>query len=221
MKVEIWSDVVCPFCYIGKRRFESALQQFPHRGETEVIWKSFQLNPDLKTRQDKTIYEYLAEIKGWTLEQAKEANNHVAAMAGGEGLQYDFDKVVVANSFDAHRLIQLAKAYGKGDDMEEALFKAYFTEGKNIADPATLLELALATGLDADLVKNMLQGDAYADKVQQDIYEARQVGVRGVPFFVFNDRYTVSGAQAGETFLGALHKAWSEWVQNKPAGISN
>lgn len=218
MKVEIWSDIMCPFCYIGKRRFETALQQFPHRGDIEVVWKSFQLNPDMKTDPGKNINEYLAEIKGWTPDQARQVNQQVTDMAREEGLQYDFDKTVVANSFDAHRLIQLAKAHGKGDTMEESLFRAYFTEGKNIADPATLLELGTGAGLDADTVKNLLQSDAYADKVQQDVYEARQVGVRGVPFFVLNDRYAVSGAQPRETFSGALHQAWSEWAQNKPAG---
>ncbi|MET0391836.1 MAG: DsbA family oxidoreductase [Chitinophagaceae bacterium] len=214
MKVEIWSDVMCPFCYIGKRRFERALQQFPHRDSIEVVWKSFQLNPDMQTDPGRNINEYLAEIKGWTLDQAREANNHVTAMALEEGLHYDFDKAIVANSFDAHRLLQLAKTQGKADATEELLFKAYFTEGKNIADHATLAELGTAAGLDPDTVKDMLSSGTYAGGVQQDIYEAQQVGVRGVPFFVLDDRYAVSGAQASETFAGALDRAWSEW---KPA----
>lgn len=216
MKVEIWSDVMCPFCYIGKRRFESALQQFPHRDQVEVVWKSFQLNPDMKTEPGRSINQYLAAIKGWTPEQAKQANDQVTAMAREVGLHYDFDRAVVANSFDAHRLVQLGKTQGKGDEVEELLFKAYFTEGRNIADHATLLELGIAAGLDSVAVKEMLQSGAYADGVQQDIYEAQQVGVRGVPFFVLNDRYAVSGAQATETFAGALDKAWSEWAQDNP-----
>lgn len=216
MKAEIWSDVQCPFCYIGKRRFETALAQFPHRNDIEVVWKSFQLNPDMKTEPGKSIHEYLAEVKGWSADHAKALNDRVTHMAREEGLHYDFDKAVVANSFDAHRLIQLAKTQGKGDQMEERLFKAYFTEGKNIADPATLLALGMETGLDKTEVQTLLQSDQYADKVEQDIYEARQIGVSGVPFFVFNDRYAVSGAQAPETFLGALTKAWSEWEKEKP-----
>jgi predicted DsbA family dithiol-disulfide isomerase len=217
MKVEIWSDVMCPFCYIGKRRFENALQQFPGKESIEVVWKSFQLNPDMKTEPGKNINEYLAEKKGWTLDYAKGRNDHVTNMAKEMGLTYDFDKAVVANSFDAHRLIQLAKANGKGDEMEERLFKAYFTEGKNIADHATLVQLGTDIGLAPEKIKRVLSSNEYADNVEQDIYEAQQIGVRGVPYFVINDRYAVSGAQASETFTGALTKAYGEWEKEKPA----
>lgn len=216
MKVEIWSDIMCPFCYIGKRRFENALQQFPHKDNTEVVWKSFQLNPAMQTDPAKNINQYLADAKGWTLEYAKQMNAHVTSMAKEVGLDYDFDKAVVANSFDAHRLIQLAKDHGKGDEMEERLFKAYFTEGKNTADHVTLLALGAEIGLDTETVQKVLAGNDYADKVEQDIYEARQIGVRGVPYFVLNNRYAVSGAQASETFLGALNKAYGEWEKDKP-----
>ncbi len=217
MKVEIWSDVMCPFCYIGKRRFENALARFPHKDDVEVIWKSFQLNPGMKTQPEKNIKQYLAEVKGWSLEQAKQVNDYVTNMASEVGLQYDFDKAVVANSFDAHRVVQLAKTHGKGDAMEEQLFKAYFTEGKNIADHPTLIALAIGIGLEKDAVKRTLESDQYADAVEQDIYESQQIGVRGVPYFVFNDRYAVSGAQATDTFTGAIHQAWREWSQEKPA----
>jgi predicted DsbA family dithiol-disulfide isomerase len=217
MKVEIWSDVMCPFCYIGKRRFEKALDQFPGKDSIEVVWKSFQLNPAMKTEPGKNINQYLSEVKGWTLSQARQANDHVTKMAKDAGLSYDLDKAVVANSFDAHRLVQLAKAKGKGDAMEEQLFKSYFTQGKNIADHDTLIELATAIGLDDKAVKKVLSGNEYADAVERDIYEARQIGVRGVPYFVLNDRYAVSGAQPTETFLGALNKAWGEWEKENPA----
>ena len=217
MKVEIWSDVMCPFCYIGKRRFEKALEQFPARGGIDVVWKSFQLNPGMKTEPGKNINQYLSEVKGWSLAQANQANNYVTNMAKEIGLTYDFDKAVVANSFDAHRLIQLAKASGKGDSMEELLFKGYFTEGKNIADHDTLFELAITIGLDPDAVKKVLNSNEYSDAVERDIFEAQQIGVRGVPYFVLNDRYAVSGAQATETFLGALNKAWGEWEKERPA----
>jgi predicted DsbA family dithiol-disulfide isomerase len=195
---------------MGKARFERALQQFPHHEQVEVIWKSFQLNPGMKTEPGKNINEYLAEIKGWSLEQAKEANDYVMAMAIGEGLVYDFDKAVVANSFDAHRLIQLAKAYGKGNEMEEFLFEAYFTFGRNIADHAELLPLGIKAGLDKIAIDRMLSSDQYADKVKQDIQEAQQLGVQGVPFFAFNNKYAVSGAQPVETFLAALNQTWSD-----------
>lgn len=216
MKVEIWSDVMCPFCYIGKRRFEQALEQFTHKEDIDVVWKSFQLNPAMKTEPGKSVNQYLADIKGWSLEEAREMNERVTEMAEQAGLAYDFDKAVVANSFDAHRIVQFAKEKGKGDEMEERLFKAYFTEGKNIEDHITLIGLATDIGLDSSRVKSILNSIDYADKVQEDVYESQQIGVRGVPFFLFNDRYTVSGAQHVETFAGALDKAWSEWKQSKP-----
>ncbi|GAB3982026.1 DsbA family oxidoreductase [Spirosoma terrae] len=210
MEVEIWSDVMCPFCYIGKRKFEQALQQFSHKDQVSIVWKSFQLNPDMKTIPDKNINEYLAEVKGWSLDQAQQMNDRVTAMASEVGLTYHFDKAVVANSFDAHRLIQLAKTKGLGDAAEERLFRAYFTEGLNTADHATLLELGTEIGLDATDAQSMLQSDEFTEDVQRDVYEAQQVGARGVPFFVFNRRYAVSGAQQPETFLGALNTTWQE-----------
>lgn len=217
MKIEIWSDVMCPFCYIGKRHFEKALEAFPGKEDIEVEWKSFQLNPDMETEPGKHINEYLAEKKGWTIEQARQANEYVTGMAAAAGLQYDMDRAVVANSFDAHRMIQLAKQAGVGDAMEENLFRAYFTEGRNIADHATLVELAGRAGVDQTKAAEVLSGKELADAVEQDIYEAQQISVRGVPFFVLNDRYAVSGAQPVEAFAGALETAWKEWKQDRPA----
>jgi predicted DsbA family dithiol-disulfide isomerase len=216
MDVEIWSDVMCPFCYIGKRKFEHALNQFTHKDQINIVWKSFQLNPDMKTEPGKNINQYLAEIKGWSLDEAKSMNDRVTAMAREVGLSYDFDKAVVANSWDAHRLIQLAKQHGLGDAAEERLFLAYFTEGRDTSDHATLLELGTDIGLDPAAVKQLLESNQYAEAVAQDIYEAQQVGARGVPFFVLNRRYAVSGAQQPETFLSALNTAWSEWEKANP-----
>jgi len=213
MKVEIWSDVVCPFCYIGKRRFEEALNRFEFKDQIEVVWKSFLLNPDQITRTDISVKEYLAESKGWTLEYTTEMQDYVVKMAADAGLHYDFDKAFVANSTDAHRFIQFAKKQGKGDEAEEALFNAYFTDGKNIADHAFLAELGESLGFEKSEVLEMLNTDAFFAEVQNDIYEARQIGVKGVPYFVFNDRYAVSGAQPADTFLRALNKAFSEVAQ--------
>jgi predicted DsbA family dithiol-disulfide isomerase len=207
MKVEIWSDVMCPFCYIGKRRFEEAMAQFPHAGEVEITWKSFQLNPDMVTDPSLNINQYLAEVKGWQLEYAQQMNQQVTEMAAAVGLEYDFDRAIVANSFDAHRLSHLATEKGLGDKAEEALFKAYFTQGKNIADHDTLTELGVTIGLDADNVKQVLATDAYADGVKRDIEEAQYLGIRGVPFFVMDGKYAVSGAQPVEVFLQTLEKA--------------
>lgn len=210
ISVEIWSDVMCPFCYIGKRRFEQALGQFEHAGRVNVQWKSFQLDPSLKTEPNKNVTEHLAEKKGWTLAYAKDMNSHVTNMAKEAGLDYHFDKAVVANSFKAHRLSHLAAEQGLGDAMEEQLFKAYFTEGRNIDDNATLTELGTGIGLDANNVSEVLTTDRYANEVNNDMMEAQAVGVRGVPFFVINRKYAVSGAQGSEVFLGALNRAWSE-----------
>jgi len=213
MKVEIWSDVMCPFCYIGKRRFENALEHFGHKNDIEIEWKSFQLNPNMKTDPSVNINQYLADIKGWDLDQAKSMNAHVTGMAAEVGLKYDFDKAIVANSFNAHRLSHLAKKHGLGEAAEEALFKAYFTEGKNIDDPDTLIKLGISIGLNADELKQTLNSNAFAGDVKHDITEAQQLGIQGVPFFVFNNKYGISGAQAVSVFTQTLEKSFAEWRQ--------
>lgn len=202
---------MCPFCYIGKRRFEQALAQFEHKANVEVEWKSFQLQPDLKTDPAKNTIAHLAESKGWTLDYARQMTNHVTAMAAEVGLQYDFDKAVVANSFDAHRLSHLAKKHGVQDALEEALFRAYFTQGQNTADHTVLTQLAVSVGLNQDEVKQLLAGNDYTGEVKRDIYEAQQVGVRGVPFFVVDGKYAVSGAQPAQIFTQALNAGWKDF----------
>jgi len=210
MTVEIWSDVMCPFCYIGKRKFEAALAQFPYRDQVVVEWKSFQLDPQLKTDPTKNVHQSLAEKKGWTPEHTREMSNHVTNMAQQVGLTYDFDRAVVANSFDAHRLSHLAKAHDLQDQLEERLFAAYFTEGKNTADSAVLVQLGTEAGVPSTEITLMLASDQYADAVRKDIYEAQQVGVTGVPFFVLDGRYSISGAQETALFLRALNQIWAE-----------
>jgi predicted DsbA family dithiol-disulfide isomerase len=217
MKVEIWSDVMCPFCYIGKRRFEQALQSFGRQNEVEIEWKSFQLNPAMVTEPGVHIDEYLAQAKGISLDRAKQMNDYVTQMAAEAGLTYNFDKAIVANSFKAHRYSHLAKAHGLGVQAEEQLFKAYFTDGKNIDDTTTLVELGRELGLDAGEVKQSLESAAYAGEVKRDIAEAQYLGVQGVPFFVFNRKYAVSGAQAVPVFEETLDKAYTEWRAENPA----
>jgi predicted DsbA family dithiol-disulfide isomerase len=214
MKIEIWSDVMCPFCYIGKRKFEKALSQFENKNEIEIEWKSFQLDPTMESQPNKTINEYLAERKGMSVERAKQMNYQVSQMAAAEGLEYHLAKAVVANSFDAHQFVQFAKTKGKGDEAEEALFKAYFTDSKNISSHDLLVELTTEIGLDKEELKRALQQNEFADKVKQDIYEASQIGVTGVPFFVFNNKYAISGAQPSETFLQALHHSFNEFTSD-------
>ena len=210
MKVEIWSDVMCPFCYIGKRKFEAALQQFPYKDEVEVEWKSFQLDPTIQTNGNKTIHQFLAERKGFTVEKAKEMNDYVTNLAKKVGLTYNFDKAVVANSFDAHRFSHLAKQHGQQNNAEELLFKSYFTDGKNTADKDTLIQLGAALGINADETKEMLESNNFAEEVNFDIDEASNIGVSGVPFFVVNRKYAISGAQEPDTFLQLLNKVHQE-----------
>jgi predicted DsbA family dithiol-disulfide isomerase len=221
MKIEIWSDIMCPFCYIGKRKFELALKEFSDKESVQVQWKSFQLDPDLQTDGSRNLNEYLAERKGWTVSQTESIHQQMEARAKENGLEYHFDKAIPANSFNAHRLSHLAAKYKLQDLMEERLFAAYFTEGKNIDDTETLVELAKGVGLSEGETRSMLKGDAYKDNVEQDIFEAQQVGVRGVPFFLIDDKYAVSGAQETAVFLGALNKAWSARKTSELAFASN
>lgn len=216
MKIEIWSDIMCPFCYIGKRRLESALESFEYKNHVEIVWKSFLLNPDMKTDTSKSTAEYLAETKGWSLEQTHQITNQVIEMASGEGLVYNMDKTVVANAKNAHRLLQLSKTLGKGDDMKERLLKAYFTEGKNIDDFATLVSLAEEVGLSKERVETCLNSNEFAEIVEQDILESRQIGVKGVPFFVLDRKFGISGAQSVEVFEDTLNKAWADFVKENP-----
>ena len=209
MKVEIWSDIVCPFCYIGKRHFESALKSFAHADEIEIEWKSYQLDPEMpKQTKQQNVYEYLAERKGISVENSKALHDNVVKMAKSAGLDYHFEKAVVANSFDAHRLIQLAKTKGLGDAAEEALFYAYFCAGKDIADKETLLAIGKEIGLEENTVKDLLNTDLFSDQVNQDVYESQQVGLGGVPHFVIDNRFSISGAQPVSVFLNALEKAY-------------
>lgn len=211
MKVEIWSDVMCPFCYIGKRRLEAALQQFDHPEDIEVEWKSFQLRPDMETQPDVSIHEHLSEVKGWSMEEAAQFNKRMQDMAADAGLEFNMDQAIVANSVDAHRFAHYAKTHDKGDAAEEALFKAYFTDGKNTDDQEVLVALGKDIGLDPEETRNILQSDQFTEKVKEDILESRKIGVQGVPFFVFDRKYAISGAQPTDTFLEALQKSWAEW----------
>ncbi|MBK6891714.1 MAG: DsbA family oxidoreductase [Flavobacteriales bacterium] len=209
MKVKIWSDVVCPYCYIGKREFENALAKFPHKDEVEVEWKSFELDRDAPVRSEDDMFEHLAKKYGRTREQAQEIVAGVVERAHSVGLEYDMENAVMGSSFDAHRLSQFAKTKQKGSEAEERLFQAYFLRGEHIADRAVLKKIAEEIGLDGTEVEEMLVGDAFTEAVHADEYEAQQIGVGGVPFFVLDDKYAVSGAQSSDHFLGALQQAWS------------
>jgi predicted DsbA family dithiol-disulfide isomerase len=210
MKVEIWSDFVCPFCYIGKRRFESALEQFPHRNEVEIVYRSYELDPNSKRDLPGDIHDMLASKYGMSREKAMAMNFNVGEQAQSVGLTYHFDKMKPTNTFDAHRLAHFAGRYGKSAEMTERLLQAYFTEGSHIGDHDTLISLAAELELDRDEVAAMLSGDEGKAEVRSDEQEAAALGVRGVPFFVINRKYAISGAQPAELFADTLNKVWSE-----------
>jgi protein disulfide-isomerase len=210
LTIEVWSDVVCPFCFIGKRELENALARFPHRDQVRVVWKSFELDPCAPDRAPNDTYGMLVERYRIGRDEAKARVSGVTQRAAGLGLKYDFDKVIVGSSLQAHRLLQFAKSVAKGDAMKERLFRAYFTEGRHIADKPTLLALAKEVGLNTDVLRYDLEGDAWIREVRADEQEARQLGVSGVPFFVFDRRFAVSGAQTSAVLLQALEKAWAE-----------
>jgi protein disulfide-isomerase len=215
MIIEVWSDMMCPFCYIGKRKFEAALAQFPHQDKVEWVWRSFQLDPDLQTNAQLKIHQYLAMRKGISIEQALQLNQYVTQMAKTVGLTFALDKAVVANSFNAHRFVHFAKAYTRQNQAKEALFRAYFTEGRNIDNMDTLLQLGEQIGLDTAALKMALENGSFADAVNKDLNDARQLGINGVPFFLFNKKFALSGAQDSAVFLSVLHKAFTDWRESQ------
>ncbi len=212
MEVKIWSDVRCPFCYIGKRKFEAALAGFAHKDEVTITWKSFELDPNIQTVEDTNIYDYFANAKGIPHTQAVEMFDNVTRVAAEVGLEFKLDKSVVANSFNAHRLIQLAKTKGMGNEIEEELFKIHFMEGKNIDDEGVLISAGANIGIPEAEIVALLESDDFDADVRIDQLEAQRIGIRGVPFFVFDDKYAVSGAQAPEVFLQTLDKAWDSKI---------
>lgn len=216
MKVEVWSDIMCPFCYIGKRNYEAAMKEFEESEDVEIEWKSFQLDPGIVQSENKeNVYQYLADRKGISYEDSVAMHENVVQTASRAGLDYNFDKAIVANSFNAHRLIQKAKTKGLGDEAEERFFRAYFTDGKDYGDENVLMELGKEIGLNEAEIKEALENDDYAYMVKQDIQEAERIGVRGVPFFVFDRKYAVSGAQPVDVFLETLQKSYSDFKQIK------
>ena len=205
MKIEIWSDVVCPWCYIGKRRLEHALADFEHADEVEIVWRSFQLHPEAPAGEAIPTRQYLTARFG---PQASQMTDRVAAIAREEGLDFDFDHALTVNTFDAHRLLHLAGAEGVQDRAKERLLRAHFSEGADLADPDTLVALMKEAGVSEDRARAAIENpDEYAKDVDRDIQEARALGANGVPFFVIDRKYGISGAQPAEVFRQALSTA--------------
>jgi predicted DsbA family dithiol-disulfide isomerase len=207
--VEIWSDIACPWCHIGKRRFEAALAQFEHRDEIEILWRSFELDPNAPPVRDGDRAVHLARKYGTTVERAREMQEHMTRVAAGEGLVFRFDRCLGANMLDAHRLLHLAREHGVQDDLEERFFRAYLAEGETMSDHAVLERLAVEVGLEAAEVRETLGGDRFEAEVREDERTAALLGIDAVPFFVVDRAVGAAGAQPPEVLLDLLRRAWS------------
>jgi predicted DsbA family dithiol-disulfide isomerase len=205
MKIEIWSDVICPWCYIGKRRFETALASFAQRDDVQVIWRSFELDPKAPPQHPGTLEERLAHKYGVSLQQAVAMNARVTGVAREVGLEYHLENARPGNTFDAHRLLHFAASRQLGDRATERIMHAYFSEALQVGDRTALARLAPEFGIAENEAWAMLESGAYADAVRADEARAAGFGISGVPFFVFDEKFGVSGAQPIEVFAKALH----------------
>jgi protein disulfide-isomerase len=210
LKIQIWSDVMCPFCYIGKRKIEEALSQFENKDSVAIEWKSFQLDPSFVATPNENIADHLAEKYRKDTDWAQTMLENMTDNAKRSGLDFHFEKAILANSLNAHRLLHLAKKHNLSDPVKELLFKAYLTDGKNVNDWDTLKNIGLEVGLDITEIEQLINTNAYAKEVLQDQQEAQSLGVTGVPFFVFDNKYAISGAQSTDVFLKTLEKSWEE-----------
>ncbi|MGD1057207.1 MAG: DsbA family oxidoreductase [Solirubrobacteraceae bacterium] len=210
MEVEIWSDVACPWCYIGKRRFEAALSQFEHGDEVQVTWRSFELDGEAPHERTGDRAEHLAKKYGMTVAQAREAEQRLTDAAAGEGLGFRFDMARSGNTFDAHRLVHLAEEQDLQDAMKERLLQAYFTEGELMSDHDTLVRLALEVGVDEQLARETLASDRFAREVRDDERTAGELGISAVPTFVVDRKLGTSGAQPPEALLELLREGWAK-----------
>ncbi len=210
MQIEVFSDVVCPWCYIGKRRLEEALSTFAHADEVTVTYRSFQLDPSTPQHTDQTLDEMLATKYGRSLVEARAMNQRVSDIAATVGLDFQLEQAHPANTFDAHRLLHFAADHDRQSELKERLLRAYFTEGRKLGDHEELADLAAEVGLDRKAAADVLAGDDYAEAVDEDLALGRGFGASGVPFFVFDRKYGISGAQETAVFTGVLDRAWAE-----------
>lgn len=224
MKIEVWSDVACPFCYLGKKKLEKALASSPNGNRVNILWKSFQLNPEQKTETDLNLSDYLAREKNWDVAYIRQVNSRIIESGMEYGIVYNFDEAIPANTLKAHILLHAAKKANKQDEVKERLFRAYFTEGKNVDDPGVLREIAADAGMEESLPDSLFESEDLINEVMLDRYEATQLGIRGVPFFIFNNRYAISGAHPDILFSETLRKSFNEWessVKSVPEVIAS
>ena len=213
MKVEIWSDVVCPWCYVGKRNLEAALAEFPHADEVTVEWRSFELDASTPQQMDLSMDEVLQRKYGMSPDEATAANRQMTELAAKVGLEYHLDNVQIGNTFDAHRLIHLADTQGLGGAMKERLLAAYFTEGRSVSDPAELARLGVEVGLDRARVDTVMAGDEFGAEVRADEAQAVELGCTGVPFFVVDGKFGIPGAQPPDVLLRLLNRVWDKSME--------
>jgi predicted DsbA family dithiol-disulfide isomerase len=209
VEIEIWSDVACPWCYVGKRRFEAALAQFEHADDVQVVWRSFELDPEAPAERRGDRAEHLASKYGMSVEQARHAERQMTETAAGDGLDFRFDVARAGNTFDAHRLVHLAYRHGLQDAMKERLLLAYFSQGELVSDHETLQRLAVEVGVPPAEVAEVLATDGYTDEVREDERTARSLGISAVPTFVVDRALGASGAQPPEQLLGLLRQGWA------------
>jgi predicted DsbA family dithiol-disulfide isomerase len=222
LTVEVWSDIACPWCYVGKRRLEQALAQFEHADAVQVVWRAFELDKAAPAVREPVPYaERLAKKYGGGVAQAQAMIDRMVGVAKVDGLQFDFTAIRPGNTFDAHRLLHLAARQGLQGALKERLFRAYLSEGLAIGERAVLRGLAAEVGLDADEVEGLLAGDLFADEVRDEEREASSIGIEGVPFFLIGRRYAVAGAQTSELLLGALRQCWQEQLEEGSEGLTN
>ncbi|MBS1848532.1 MAG: DsbA family oxidoreductase [Actinobacteria bacterium] len=210
MLVEIWVDVVCPWCAVGHARFRRALEDFAHAGDVEVVYRSYELDPNAPARRRGSMTDHLAAKYGLSVDEARRMNDHMVEVAALDGLTFDFDRARAGNTFDAHRLLQLALVRGCQHELLDSFLRGYFAEGMPVADHDALVERAVAVGLDAAEVASVLGGDTYGAEVRADELRAHQLGVTGVPFFLVDGRFAIPGAQPIERFVQALDRAWAK-----------
>jgi len=210
MKVEIWSDIMCPFCYIGKKNFEKAVQELPFKDQIEIEWKSFQLDPTLDSSETMTTNEYFKNKKGVSVEQAKQMTAQVAVMGKASGIDFNFENALITNTYKAHQLLHLAKKYSKTNEVKEELFKAHFIDGKNVGNFNILTEIAQSVGISDTEIQNCLQNNEFENDIQVDIKQAKDNRISGVPFFILDGKYGISGTQPAEFFVNALTQTYNE-----------
>lgn len=213
MQIDIWSDVRCPFCFIAKKKFEAAMEQFEHADKIKVVWHSYELDPTLQVDKEVDYVNHFSETKGVSKEEARGMFGHVVTMGKDVGIDFNLEKAIVANSFNAHRLTHLAKAEGKENEMVTAMFEAHFLKGENIDNKDTLLEIAQRVGLDKTKAEKVIDSDEFSDDVRYEERQAADIGIRGVPFFVLDEKYSISGAQPTATFLRALKTSYGEFAE--------